>query len=130
LLLLGAATVGAWKNRDARQRSFLAFGLASFWVSVAFLALSSVAIDFGSMGSPSPLFAFPGFVCGRLMSGTLIPFAIAASYGIQTLTPGRYSAAWSFGILTALCAMIVVSEIWLHTLVFQSHWNVFHSGWQ
>ena len=129
LILLAAATLGLWRNRDLRQRGFLIFGLASFWASVAFLALSSVAIDFGKMGTASPLFAFPGFVCGRLMCGTLIPFAILAAYGIATLTPGRQSSLWSFGILGAVCAMMAVSEIWLHTLVFQSSWNLFHSGW-
>jgi hypothetical protein len=128
LIMLGAATWGLSKNRDRRQRIFLLFGLASFWASIAFLALSSVAIDFGWMGSASPLFSFPGFVCGRLMCGTLVPFSIVAAYGITTLIPRRHSAAWSFGILAALCAMIFVSEIWLHTLVFQSGWNLFH-GW-
>jgi hypothetical protein len=128
LILLGAATFGLWKNRDGRQRFFLLFGLATFWASVAFLALSSVAIDFGKMGTASPLFGFPGFVCGRLMCGTLIPFAIVAAYGIETLAPSRRSTAWSSGILGALCLMIVISELWLHVLVFQSGWNLYH-GW-
>jgi hypothetical protein len=128
LILLAAATLGLWKNRDARQRGFLLFGLAGFWASVAFLALSSVAIDFGKMGTASPLFSFPGFVCGRLMCGTLIPFAIVSAYGIATLAPRRHSVAWSFGILSALCAMIAVSEVWLHIIVFQSGWNLFHSS--
>jgi hypothetical protein len=125
LILLAAATLGVWKNRDARQRFFVTFGLAAFCASVGFLAAASVGIDFGKMGSASPLFEFPGFVCGRLMSGTLIPFAIVATYGIQTLTR---STAWSFGILCGLCLVIVVSEIWLHLLVFQSGWNLYH-GW-
>jgi hypothetical protein len=103
------------------------FGLAGFWASVCFLALSSVALDFGKWGSPSPLFAFPGFVCGRLMCGTLVPFAIVAACGIETLAPRRRPAVWSFAILGALCLMIAVSEIWLHTLVFQSGWNLYHS---
>jgi hypothetical protein len=128
LLLLIAATYGLWKNRDARQRFFLMFGLAAFWASVGFLALSSVAIDFGQMGTASPLFGFPGFVCGRLMCGTLIPFAIVAAYGIETLVSSRRSTAWSFGILGALCLTIVTSEIWLHVIVFQSGWNMYH-GW-
>ncbi len=81
------------------------------------------------MGTASPLFAFPGFVCGRLMSGTLLPFAIVSSFGIATLSPRRHSAVWSFGILGALCVLITVSEIWLHVLVFQSSCNLFHSGW-
>ena len=128
LVLLAAAAWGAWKTRDVRQRAFLSFGLASFWASVAFLALGSVMFDYGKMGSPSPLFSFPGFVCGRLMCGTLLPFAILAAVGIETLVPRRRAAAWSFAILGALALMIVTSEIWLHVLVFQSGWNLIH-GW-
>jgi hypothetical protein len=82
------------------------------------------------MGTASPLFSFPGFVCGRLMCGTLIPFAIVSAYGIATLSPRRHAAAWSFGILGAICVVIVVSEVWLHVLVFQSGWNLFHTGWR
>jgi hypothetical protein len=129
LLLLATATIGLWRTRDTRQRAFLLFGLAAFWASVAFLALSSVAIDFGKMGTASPLFSFPGFVCGRLMCGTLVPFAIVASYAISLLAPRRHAMAWSVGILGALGVMIATSEIWLHTLVFQSGWNLFHTGW-
>jgi hypothetical protein len=129
LLLLATATIGLWRTRDTRQRAFLIFGLAAFWASVAFLALSSVAIDFGKMGTASPLFSFPGFVCGRLMCGTLVPFAIVASYAISLLAPRRHAMAWSVGILGALGVMIATSEIWLHTLVFQSGWNLFHTGW-
>jgi hypothetical protein len=128
LVLLAAAGWGTWKSCDARQRAFLAFGLASFWASVAFLALASVMLDYGKMGSPSPLFSFPGFVCGRLMCGTLVPFAILVAFGIDTLMPKRRTAAWSFTVLGALAAMIIASEIWLHVLVFQSGWNLFH-GW-
>ncbi|HEV3301052.1 MAG TPA: hypothetical protein VG055_15485 [Planctomycetaceae bacterium] len=130
LILLAAATLGVWKSRDSRQRGFLLFGLTGFWASVAFLALSSVALDFGEMGTASPLFSFPGFVCGRLMCGTLIPFAIVSAYGIATLSPRRHAAAWSFGILGALCVVIVVSEVWLHVLILQSGWNLFHTGWR
>ncbi len=129
LVLLAAATFGLWRTRDVRQRAFLLFGLAAFWMSVAFLALASVAIDFGQMGTASPLFAFPGFVCGRLMCGTLVPFAILASYAITVLVPRRRATAWSFGVLAALTLLIATSEIWLHTLVFQSGWNLFHTGW-
>jgi hypothetical protein len=81
------------------------------------------------MGTASPLFSFPGFVCGRLMCGTLVPFAIVASYAITLLVPRRRANAWSFGALGALGLMIATSEIWLHTLVFQSGWNLFHTGW-
>ena len=130
LILLGGATLGLLKNRDTRQRVFLMFGLAAFWASVGFLALSSVAIDFGRMGSASPLFEFPGFVCGRLMCGTLVPFAIVAAYGIERLVPSRRSTAWSFGILGALCLMIVSSEAWLHVIVFRSEWNLYHGWWK
>jgi hypothetical protein len=38
-----------------------------------------------------------------------------------------HATVCSFSILAALCAMITVSEIWLHTLVFQSSWNLFHN---
>jgi hypothetical protein len=126
LILLGAATIGLWTIRDGRQRVFLLFGLACFWASVVFLALASVSLNFGIWGSPSPLFAFPGFVCGRLMCGTLIPFAIVAACGVETLSPKR-RAVWSFAALGALSLMIATSEIWLHTLVFQSGWNLYHS---
>jgi hypothetical protein len=127
LVAIVAATVGLARKLEDRQRVFLVFGLASFWASVAFLATASVALDYGQMGSPSPLFAFPGFVSGRLMCGTLIPFAIVFAYGIDTLCPRRHANACSFIILAALCTMITASEIWLHTLVFQSSWNLFHN---
>jgi hypothetical protein len=125
LALLLAAVVGLRKNSGLStfQRQAIGTAVLSFIVSVGFMALLSIQFDFGNCINPSR--AHPYFTSGRLLSGALIPFALAYVYGISYLFR-RINAAVSLAVLGLILTFGTSSEIIMNRVVFASEHNWFH----
>jgi hypothetical protein len=115
--ILGAA-VKLLKNPNLSQWTLVSVGAWGFLASAFYLVVATVSIDFGPMRTPSPFYSFPGFVCGRLMDGVMVPFAVMIAYGLSALR-------WRWlviSVLVAYCAAMTASEIWLHVPIFREIW--------
>src|SRR6266496_1696029 len=125
LILLGAAIMGLRKRAgpSAFQRQAIGIAILSFVTSVGFLALLSIQFDFGSCINPSR--GHPYFTSGRLLNGTLIPFALLYVYGISSLLR-RASAVLPLVVLGAIVVFVTTSEILIDRVVFASEHNWFH----
>ena len=125
LFLLGAAIMGLRKRAglSAFQRQAIGIATLSFVISVGFLALLSIQFDFGSCINPSR--GHPYFTSGRLLSGTLIPFALLYVYGISSLLR-RVSAVLPLVVLGGIVVFVTTSEVLINRVVFASEHNWFH----
>jgi hypothetical protein len=88
-----------------RTTPVLRMSSASFIASVAFLAICSAATDFGFRTGPSHWWSFPGFVGGRLMIGTLVPFSLLVASALSRLRSGVARAFAIVAVLATLNAM-------------------------
>jgi hypothetical protein len=126
LVLLGCAAASLFPGRKSvapSERPPLLFALAAFAASVAFLAITSMAFDFGACVYPSR--AHPFFTSGRLMSGALVPFAILYVHGLDWVL-GRPKRAWAGAIVLAgILFFVTASEIDLNSAAFASAYNWF-----
>jgi hypothetical protein len=125
LALLGAALAGLRKKAGLSMFQQQAIGIAAvgFIASVGFLALLSIQFDFGNCINPSR--AHPYFASGRLLSGSLIPFALFYVYGIGWLFR-RINSVLPLLVLGVILAFSVTSEIVVNRVVFTSEHNLFH----
>jgi hypothetical protein len=125
LVMLLAAVVGLRKNSglSAFQRQAIGIAALSFTVSVGFMGLLSIQFDFGDCINPSQ--AHPYFTSGRLLSGALIPFALAYVYGMSYLLR-RASPGVSLFVLGLMLTFVTTSEIIINRVVFSSEHNWFH----
>jgi hypothetical protein len=126
-LLTGAALVGlcmpfAPGSKEQREALWLAF--SAFIASVGYLALLSVAFDFGHCFYPSR--AFPYFTSGRLLAGTLIPFLVIYLYGLQWTARLLHSERFLWVVLAAMVVIMAGSQIAVDYVAFSSPWNSFH----
>jgi hypothetical protein len=113
---LGAA-IKLLKTQNVAQWTLVSIGAWGFLASVFYLVVATFSLDFGPMGTPLPG-DFPGFVCGRLMDGVMVPFAVMFAYGLTALR-------WRWltdSVLIAYCAAMIASEIWLHVPIFREIW--------
>jgi hypothetical protein len=126
LVLLGCAAASLFPGRKSvlpTERPPLGLALAAFAASVAFLAITSMAFDFGACVYPSR--AHPFFTSGRLMSGALVPFAILYVHGLDWVL-GRPKRAWAGAIVLAgILFFVTASEIDLNSPAFASAYNWF-----
>jgi hypothetical protein len=106
------------------QREALWIAFSSFAILVLFVALLSMAFDFGP--SPYPSREHPFFTSGRLLIGGAVPFFLLYSYAINWVL-SRISRAWLrmilFGVLVAL---ITGPQTALNWPAFSSRYNFFH----
>jgi hypothetical protein len=125
LVMLPAAVVALQKNSDLStfQRQAIGIAVLSFIVSVGFMGLLSIQFDFGDCINPSR--ARPYFTSGRLLSGALIPFALAYVYGMSNLLR-RTSPRVSLIVLGLMLTFVTTSEIIINRVVFASEHNWFH----
>lgn len=125
-LLLGLGMTSAFSRSETLpiQRHSLGLCLMSFMSMVGFLALSSIAFDFGRCFYPSR--EHPYFTSGRLMSGASIPFLLLYVRGLDWAV-GQSGKAWPQALLLAgIVALISISEIAITWNVFSSEYNWFH----
>jgi len=124
-ILLGAALLGLRKKSGLSTFQRQAIGVAAlgFIASVGFLALLSIQFDFGNCINPSR--AHPYFASGRLLSGALIPFALAYVYGIDWLLR-RINPVLPLLALGIILLVVTTSEIVVNRVAFQSEHNLFH----
>jgi hypothetical protein len=125
LILLAAAVIGLRKQAGlaAFQRQAIGIAISMFAAGVAFLALLSVQFDFGNCINPSR--AHPYFTSGRLLSGALIPFALAYVYGIMYAFR-RAGPAITLIVVSVILIFVTTSEICINRVVFASDHNWFH----
>jgi hypothetical protein len=91
--------------------------------SVLFLAAISLPFDFHQCFYPSR--AFPYFVSGRIISGTILPFVLIYSIGLEYLWRPIRKCVHPIFPLLAICVFILCVEISIRSVVFHSHFNFF-----
>ena len=125
LALLFVALIGLRKGTgiSASQRQAISIAALIFIISVGFLALLSIQFDFGDCVNPSR--GHPYFTSGRLLSGSLIPFALVYVYGIAYLFR-RINSAVPLAALALIILFATTSEIVTDYVVFGSEYNFFH----
>jgi hypothetical protein len=124
-LCLAATALGLLPRfrRPARERRALGFAFASLLAPLLFLALLSVAFDFGNCWYPSR--ELPYFTSGRLVSGALVPFALLYVGGLDRWL-GRVRAEWPrFAVLAVILVCMTVSEAAVNRVAFASAYNGF-----
>jgi hypothetical protein len=124
-LLLAAASVGLRKQAglSAFQRQAIGSAILIFLAGIGFLALLSIQFDFGNCINPSR--EHPYFTSGRLLSGAIIPFAVAYVYGVSCIS-GRINTALPLIVLGFVVVFMTTSEILVNRVVFVSEHNWFH----
>jgi hypothetical protein len=126
LILLGSAIVGLPRRTGLSTFEQQAIGIAIliFLAGIVFLALLSIQFDFGASTGPSR--AHPYFTAGRLLSGTLIPFALVYVSGTVFLLRAVGSAVLPLAILAGVAAFLATSEMVVNHVAFVSEHNWFH----
>jgi Predicted membrane protein (DUF2142) len=125
LMVLGFALYWWRDDRGAGRLERLSNCVSLFLVlaSVLFLAALSVPFDFHQCYYPSR--AYPYFVSGRIISGTILPFAVVYLIGLEYLwRPVRKFVHPIFPVL-GICVFILCVEISVRATVFHSHFNFF-----
>jgi hypothetical protein len=125
-VLIAAALVGLMPGRgrvDKARQQALWLALFSFAVSVAFLALTSMAFDFGDCFYPSR--DHPFFTSGRLLTGALIPFLVLYLAGLDRVLARWNNDRLRLLVLTGIVLLITVSEIKVNRPAFSSQFNWF-----
>jgi len=105
------------------SRAGIGLAFASFAAAVAFLAVTSMAFDYGKCVYPSR--AHPFFTSGRLITGALVPFLILYVYGIDRAF-GFWKSDWpGLLVVAAVALLITVSEAELNSPALVSAYNWF-----
>jgi hypothetical protein len=102
------------------ERPVLGLCWISFVASVVFLAACSVPLDYGIRPTPTAWWSFPGFVGGRLMIGTLLPFAIMTASASERFKSRRIRIAILLSVLLALNAV----SAWLLSDAFTGQYSI------
>jgi hypothetical protein len=101
-------------------------GLVSIYLllaSVLFLAGLSLLFDFHECFYPSR--AYPYFVSGRIIAGTLLPFAMIYAVGFETLLRTIRERVHPIIPFAVCCLFIVLAEIVVSREVFRSPFNFY-----
>jgi len=106
------------------QREALWLGLGAFIASVGYLALLSIAFDYGEWSYPSR--ASPYFTSGRLLAGTLIPFLLVYLYGLEWVAKRLDVKGLLWWVLMGMVVVMAGSQIFVDSVAFSSQWNWFH----
>jgi hypothetical protein len=123
------ATVVCVAPRSAKvaegQRLAIWLSLACCLGSMIFLALLSMAFDFGNCVYPSR--DHPYFVSGRLMSGALVPFGLLFVMGLDRIFARFGNDRIKWLALAAVILIATVSQFVITRPVFSSHFNLPHA---
>jgi hypothetical protein len=108
------------------ERSTLVWSLFVFITSVLLLAALSMRFDFGRCNNPSP--AFPYFVSGRLIAGTILPFLLIYVYVLNRILTNLGLASYLLVAVAVIVIAVTASEIFITLPAFASPNNWFHIG--
>jgi hypothetical protein len=125
--LLATAVITTWIRRartDKSERLAVWTCLASVLLSLGFMATISVAFDFGDCLYPSR--AMPYMTSGRLILGSLIPFAVLYVLGLDAALPKSLALPVRFATLAVPVALFTISEIAMSKGAFFSLYNWLH----
>jgi hypothetical protein len=117
-LLRRRSVLAAW------QRQAFWLSAACFAAAVAFLALNSIAFDFGNCFYPSA--AYPYLTSGRLLSGALIPFLLLYVHGLDRAFGPIKSGVARMLALGGVVLLMAISELIVRLPAFSSEYNWFH----
>lgn len=106
------------------QRESLWLAFSTFAVLVVFVALLSIAFDFGLC--PYPSREHPYFISGRLLSAAAVPFFLVYSYALDRALSWIPRAGTRMILCGALALFIVVSQCAVDWSAFSSRYNFFH----
>lgn len=121
-IVFGIAAVISVKRKDPNRWPLL-LSAGCIAAAVVFLVLLSVQFDFGRSLYPSG--DFPYFTSGRLIAGTLVPFALLYVWGIDRLFR-RIDRRLPLVILAAIIAGVTASATVVNAPAFASEHNFFH----
>ena len=108
----------------AFQRESLCLAAASFAVLVLFVAIVSIAFDFGVC--PYPSREHPYFTSGRLLSAAAVPFFLLYAMAFDFVL-SRIPGEWPKSILFAGVVLFIVgSQSALNRLAFSSRYKSFN----
>jgi hypothetical protein len=106
------------------QRESLSLAVTSFAVLVLFVAVLSIAFDFGLC--PYPSREHPYFTSGRLLSAAAVPFFLLYAKAFDCVL-SRIPGDWPKTILFAGVVLFIVgSQGALNRVAFSSRYNSFH----
>lgn len=109
---------------SAFQRESLWLAFSSFAVLVLFVAILSIAVDFGLCVYPSR--EHPYFTSGRLLNGAAVPFFLLYCQALNCVfswIPRLWPRIILFG---GIVLFIIVSQFVVNRPVFASRYNFFH----
>jgi hypothetical protein len=111
-------------NEFQRESLWLAF--SSFAVLVVFVALLSIAFDFGVC--PYPSREHPYFTSGRLLSAAAVPFFLLYAWALDWTTC-RLTSNWlRLFVFGGIVIALTIPQTLLNCRAFSSHYNFFHMG--
>jgi hypothetical protein len=108
----------------AFQRESFWLAAASFAALVLFMAVLSIAFDFGLC--PYPSREHPYFTSGRLLSGAAVPFFLLCAWALDWTT-SRLTSNWlRLFVLGGIVIALTIPQTLLNCRAFSSHYNFFH----
>jgi hypothetical protein len=125
-ILVGTALIALLPRfaRASKQREALWLAFCAFIASVGYLALLSIAFDYGKCLYPSR--ANPYFTSGRLLAGALIPFFLVYLYGLEWAARRLKVEGLLWWVLAGMVVVMAGSQIAVDHVAFSSPWNWFH----
>lgn len=117
-LLVALAAGHAWRTRRRGDGQVLTIAGLTFTVAVGLMLWLSIAFRF-SVWSLRPSVEYPYFSSGRLIAGTLVPFALLYVEGVRCLVRRPVP------VIAGLMIVITTVELVLSLDVFSSSWNWF-----
>jgi hypothetical protein len=117
--------LGAVVRREANPEQRRVVLLSAAWVAagVAFLAVLSLQFEFGRSVYPSR--DFPYFTSGRLIAGSIVPFALLYVRGVEALL-SRWNRRLPLAALAVIIIFVTASAIAVNAPVFASEHNLLH----
>jgi hypothetical protein len=112
------------KSFTREERDVMWLSLATFLLSLLFLAAMSVIYDFGDCFYPSR--AHPFLTSGRLALAALLPFSALYLTGLEVILPWQRTATLRWALLIAVAGWMTWSEVALSHGALHSKYNWFH----
>jgi hypothetical protein len=124
VLLSAAGALLLFRRSGAGRPPISTLLWLSCLISLACLALLSMAFDFGNSFYPSR--EHPFFTSGRLVSGMLVPFLVLYVNGAASLLRPPTRVPATLIVTAVICVMMLLSEIVLTLPIFENPYNWFH----